>query len=90
MLRTFCIGRKGWVLINFVKGAKASAVIYSLTENAKLNKPNPYSYLEYVLTKMLEVMATIKSNEAIRDTGLMESLMPWLPELPPICKSKHR
>ncbi len=89
-LRTFCIGRKGWVLINSVKGAKASAVVYSLTETAKLNKLNPYRYLECVLTKMSEVMAEIKPDEDIQDSGILENLMPWSPELPSICKSKRR
>ena len=36
-IRTFCVGKKNWVLINSVKGAQASAVIYSITETAKLN-----------------------------------------------------
>ena len=48
-LRTFTIGRKGWVLINSIKGANASAVIYSITETAKLNGLNPYYYLDHLL-----------------------------------------
>ncbi len=35
-----------------VKGANASATIYSLIETAKLNGQEPYRYLRYVLTEI--------------------------------------
>lgn len=34
-IRPFCIGKKNWVMIDTIDGAKASAVIYSLAETAK-------------------------------------------------------
>jgi hypothetical protein len=32
-IRPFCLGKKNWVLINSVKGARASAVAYSIAES---------------------------------------------------------
>ena len=42
-LRTFTIGRKNWMTINTVRGAQASAMIYSITETARANGLNVYS-----------------------------------------------
>ncbi len=36
-LRNFTIGRKNWMTINTIRGAQASAVIYSITETARAN-----------------------------------------------------
>ena len=41
-LRNFTLGRKNWMTINTVRGAQASAVIYSITETARANKLNVY------------------------------------------------
>ena len=37
-IRPFTIGRKNWAIIDSIRGAQASAVIYSIVETAKLNK----------------------------------------------------
>ena len=39
-LRTFTIGRKNWMTINTVRGAEASAIIYSVTETAMVKRPS--------------------------------------------------
>jgi len=44
-IRPFVIGRKNWLFSNTVKGANASAVLYSLIEPAKANQHEPYHYL---------------------------------------------
>ncbi len=51
-IRPFVIGRKNWLFSQSVKGANASATIYSLIETAKLNGQEPYRYLRYVLTEI--------------------------------------
>ena len=51
-IRTFCISRNNWVIINSVKGALASAVVYSLSETAKLNNLNVYDYFNKLLTEL--------------------------------------
>lgn len=44
-IRPFAIGRKNWLFSNSVKGAKASAMLYSLIETAKANGLEPQAYL---------------------------------------------
>lgn len=40
-IRGFCIGKKNWVMIDTVAGAKSSAIIYSIAETAKANNLKP-------------------------------------------------
>ena len=89
-LRTFTIGRKGWVLINSIKGANASAVIYSITETAKLNGLNPYYYLDHLLSKMPELMASKGKDQEYPDMKELEKLLPWSSDLPAKCRAKRR
>jgi hypothetical protein len=51
-IRPFTIGRKNWLFMGSVAGAKAASVIYSLIETAKANGLNPESYLRYVLERI--------------------------------------
>ena len=37
-IRGFCIGRKNWQLIDTIRGAENSAIIYSIAETAKANE----------------------------------------------------
>ena len=43
-LRTFCIGKKNWLFFDSVKGAEAGALVYNISETAKLNNLRPYKY----------------------------------------------
>jgi len=47
-IRPFVCGRKNWLFANSEKGAKASAVLFSIIETAKANGMNPYDYLTHV------------------------------------------
>ena len=38
LIRPFCIGKKHWVMIDTIAGAKSSAMIYSIAETAKANR----------------------------------------------------
>ena len=51
-IRTFCVGKKNWMFHDSVKGAQTSAVIYSLSEPAKLNNLRPYYYFKHLLTEL--------------------------------------
>ena len=51
-IRGFCIGKKNWVMIDTIAGAKSSAIIYSIAETAKANNLKPYDYFEYLLSKI--------------------------------------
>ncbi len=85
-LRTFTIGRKNWVTINTVRGAHASAIIYSLTETARANNLNVNYYMKHLLTELPQFL---DENGNIAQS-LLEPLMPWSKELPADCYSKHR
>lgn len=69
-IRPFTVGRKNWVLIDTIKGAKASAVIYSLVETAKANKLRIYEYLELLLTE-------IPNHLDDKNFDYFENLMLW-------------
>jgi transposase len=66
-IRPFAIGRKNWLFSDSQKGAKASAMLYSMIETAKANDLEPYAYLKTVFTKLPQA----KSLEDI------EALLPW-------------
>ena len=47
-IKNFAIGRRNWLFSKSIRGAEASATIYSITETAILNGLKPYNYLTYV------------------------------------------
>ena len=79
-IRPFCVGRSNWHMIDTVKGAEASAIVYSIVETAKANNLKPYEYLKYLLT---EIPKHIEDKDA-RKTYL-DDLLPWSENLPDIC-----
>ena len=85
-LRNFTVGRKNWVTTNTVRGAQASAVIYSITETARANNLNVYYYIRYLLTELMKQ----KDKNGNIDETMLESIMPWSKELPAECYSKRR
>ena len=85
-LRNFTVGRKNWVTINTVRGAQASAVIYSITETARANNLNVYYYIRYLLTELIKR----KDKDGNIDETMLEPIMPWSKELPVECYSKRR
>ncbi len=85
-LRNFTIGRKNFMTINTIRGAQASAVIYSITETARANGLNVYYYIKHLLT---EIPHLLDENGNIEQSKL-EPLMPWSKELPIDCYSKRR
>ena len=48
-LKNFAVGRRNWLFAKSVRGADASALVYSITETALLNHLKPYAYLTYIL-----------------------------------------
>lgn len=85
-LRNFTIGRKNWMTINTVRGAQASAVIYSITETARANGLNVYYYIKY----LLEQLVTFVDKQGNIEQSELEPLMPWSKALPADCYSKRR
>jgi transposase len=68
-IKPFVIGRKNWLFANTPKGARASAVIYSIVESAKENGLNPYAYLTHLFDKL--------PNLDSRDDDTLDQLLPW-------------
>ena len=85
-LRNFTVGRKNWVTVNTIRGAQASAIIYSITETARANNLNVYYYIRHLLTALPELLDAEGNIEQSR----LEPLMPWSTTLPADCYSKRR
>ena len=54
-LKNFATGRRNWLFAKSIRGAQASATIYSITETAMLNGLKPYNYLTYVMGQMKDL-----------------------------------
>ena len=63
-IRPFVIGRKAWLFSDTVRGAQASANLYSLVETAKANGIEPYAYLRHVFTEIPKA-TTLEHIEAL-------------------------
>ncbi len=61
------VGRKGWLFSDTVKGAIASANLYSIVETAKANSVEPHAYLS-LLFERLPHAKTLDDFEA---------MLPW-------------
>lgn len=84
-IKAFCVGKHSWHIIDSVKGAKASALLYSIAESAKANSLKPYEYFRYLLTELVKY-----PRENVPEEVLV-SLMPWSESLPDCCrKTKSR
>ena len=82
-IRNFCIGRKNWVIIDTIRGAQSSAMIYSIAETAKANHLKPYEYFEYLLEEIPKHMDD-------KDLSFCEDLLPWSPNLPEKCRKTEK
>ncbi len=60
-----------------MRGAKASAIIYSIVETAKENGLNPLNNLTYVLEQLPRMEVT--------DEATLDQLLPWSKSIPTDC-----
>ncbi len=74
-IRGFCIGKKNWQMIDTVKGAESSAILYSIAETAKANNLKPFDYFQHLLEDIPKHL-----NDT--DRSFLEKLLPWSPDLP--------
>ena len=63
-IRPFVVGRKAWLFADTVRGAEASANLYSLIETAKRQRLDPFGYLR-VLFRDLPRATTVEEIEAL-------------------------
>lgn len=66
-IRPFVLGRKNWLFSDTVRGAEASANLYSLIETAKANGLELYPYLCHLLTELPKA-TTVDEIEALLPT----------------------
>ena len=66
-----------------IRGADASAVVYSVTETALLNGLKPYVYLTYVLDQIRQMGPFPKPEE-------LDRLLPWSDDLPDEFRTKNQ
>lgn len=85
-IRTFCIGKKNWMFHNTANGASASAMVYSISETAKLNNLRPYYYFKYILTELPKLC----DEQGNINPADLDHLMPWAEELPDECRKPRR
>lgn len=76
-IRPFTVGRKNWLFSTSPKGAKSSAMVYSIIESAKANNLNPYAYLLHIFTTLPQLK--------LNDETLL-SFLPWSDDLPDECR----
>lgn len=69
-IRPFTIGRKNWVCANFILGARASAIRYSIVETAKANALKAYDYPEFLLSELAK-------HAGDTDRDFLKELLPW-------------
>ena len=78
-IRTFCLGKKNWYIVDTVSGAQASAIWYSLSETAKANDLKPYEYFKYLLEEL-------PKHGEFEDPSYLDDLLPWSEKLPAECR----
>jgi transposase len=77
-IKPFVIGRKNWLFANTPRGARSSALIYSLVETAKENGLNPFTYLTYLFEQL--------PNSNLKDLTAVEALLPWSDTVQACCR----
>lgn len=89
-IRTFCVNRANWHIVNSKNGARASGILLSMTETAKANGLKIFEYLTYVLDQMKEYAHDHlqKPTDLSFDEDFLRTLLPWSDTLPDSCKIK--
>jgi hypothetical protein len=78
-IRSFCVGKKNWYVIDSIRGADASAILYSITETAKMNNLKPYEYVKHLLKEL-------PKHGEYEAPAFLDNLLPWSDSLPDICR----
>ena len=73
-IKPFVISRKNFLFSNTPKGARSSAMVYSVIETAKENGLTPYDYLKFLFEQI--------PNVDMKDETVLEQQMPWSDLLP--------
>jgi len=74
-IRPFTVGRKNWLFSYCARGAKASAIAYSIIETAQANGLVPFMYLNY----LFQTLPNIPVEQ-------FHECLPWSPAVQECCK----
>jgi len=80
-IKPFVIDRKNFLFANTPRGAKASAIMFSIIETAKENGLNPFAYLTYIFQNA-------PNWDICNNAAMLERLLPQ--NAPEACKAKGR
>lgn len=78
-IKKFCVGKHSWHIISSKRGARASAILYSIAETSKANGLKPYEYFKYLLESMLEHLDD-------KPADYIDDLLPWSEKIPENCR----
>lgn len=78
-IKPVVIGRKNWLFSNTPRGARASAVIYSIIETAKENGLNPFAYLTWLFEEMPQLLD-------LENPQVLDRMLPWSESVPSTCR----
>ncbi|WP_206919982.1 transposase domain-containing protein, partial [Alicyclobacillus suci] len=81
-IKPFVIGRKNFLFSNTPRGARASAITYSIVETAKENGLDPFQYLCY----LFEQLPNVPDDES----DSLAALLPWAGNLPDEVRHSRR
>jgi hypothetical protein len=73
-IRPFTIGRKNWLFSFAAKGARASAVVYSIIETAQANGLVPFMYLALLFQTLPNIPLAQFADH-----------LPWTPLVQEVC-----
>ena len=72
--------------MNTIRGAKVSAVIYSVVETARLNNLSSYNYVDHLLTELPK----LRDENGNIDMASLDQLLPWSETIPERCRKPRR
>ena len=81
-IKVYVIGRKNWLFSNTPRGARSTAVLYSIMETATTNGLNAPKYLEWLLN-------TLAAADTV-DEGFLDQLTPWSGAIPAFCRMENK
>ena len=86
-IRPFVTGRKNWQVIDTIRGAEASATVYSIAETAKANQLKPREYFEYLLKELPKrINQPVDQKDPKKQELFLDDLLPWSKSLPETCR----
>jgi transposase len=80
-IRPFAVGRRNWLFSDTPKGAKASAVLFSVTQTALACGLKPFEYLTWVLSEL-------PNTDLDPDLGHIARFTPYSSDIPDYCYLK--